>query len=174
MDFKNLSTVGVSQIFKVPLHLLSNLTKSTFSNIEQQNQDFVVHCLEPWAGKIEEEFTSKLFTTSEIKNRKRFFAFDFSQYKMGDMKSQAEFFGSMVQNGIMSRNEARGRFNLNKIDGGDILTVQLNLVPIEMLPSIAKQQSNGQTQQPTETEGEDETDDAEEPTTATNESENES
>jgi HK97 family phage portal protein len=179
MDFKNLSTVGVSQIFKVPLHLLSDLTKSTFSNIEQQNQDFVVHCLEPWAGKIEEEFTSKLFTTSEIKNRKRFFAFDFSQYKMGDMKAQAEFFGSMVQNGIMTRNEVRAKFNLNKMEGGDDLTVQINLAPIEMLPSIMTPTSNGQTQQPTETESESETDDAEEPTTATDstdstDSENES
>jgi len=171
MDFKNLSTVGVSQIFKVPLHLLSDLTKSTFSNIEQQNQDFVVHCLEPWAGKIEEEFTSKLFTTSEIKNRKRFFAFDFSQYKMGDMKAQAEFFGSMVQNGIMSRDEVRAKFNLNKVEGGDILTVQLNLVPIEMLPSIAKQQADGKTQQQTQAQGEDETDDAE-PASATTDTEN--
>jgi HK97 family phage portal protein len=167
MDFKNLSTVGVSQIFKVPLHLLSDLTKSTFSNIEQQNQDFVVHCLEPWAGKIEEEFTSKLFTTSEIKNRKRFFAFDFSQYKMGDMKSQAEFFGSMVQNGIMTRNEVRAKFNLNKMDGGDDLTVQINLAPIEMLPAIMNPATNGQTQQSTGATGEDETDDSE-PGNATN------
>jgi hypothetical protein len=57
--------------------------------------------------------------------------------------------------------------------GGDDLTVQINLAPIEMLPSIMNP-ANGKTQQPTETTGDDETDDAEEPTTATNDTENES
>jgi len=141
IDFRSLTTVTVSQIFKVPLHLLSDLTKSTFSNIEQQNQDFVVHCLEPWAGKIEEEFTSKLFTTSEVRTRRRFFAFDFTQYKMGDMQSQAAFFSSMVQNGIMSRNEVRAKFNMNRMEGGDDLTVQINLTPIDLLEKVMTQKT---------------------------------
>lgn len=100
-----------------------------------------MHCLEPWAGKIEEEFTSKLFTTSEVRTRRRFFAFDFTQYKMGDMQSQAAFFSSMVQNGIMSRNEVRAKFNMNRMEGGDDLTVQINLTPIDLLEKVMTQKT---------------------------------
>lgn len=145
IDFANLSTVEVSQIFKVPLHLLSNLDRSTFSNMEQQNQDFVIHCLRPWAKKIEEEFNSKLFTTSEARTRRKFFAFDLDAMMMGDMQAQAAFFSSAIQNGWMTPNEIRAKKNMNKIDGGDTLFIQQNMAPMDMLGEIL-QGKNGQAQ----------------------------
>lgn len=147
IDFSNLSTIAVSQIFKVPLHLLSQLDRSTFSNMEQQNQDFVVHCLQPWATKIAEELTSKLFTTSEIKNRRRYFAFDLTPLRMGDMVAQGSFFGSVLQNGIMTPNEIRRKYlNMNAIDGGDKLYIQQNMAPMDALEEIVKGK-NGQVQE---------------------------
>jgi len=151
IDFANLSTVEVSQIFKVPLHLLSQLDRSTFSNMEQQNQDFVVHCLRPWAKKIEEEFNAKLFTTSEARTRRRFFAFDLDAMMMGDMKAQAEFFSSAIQNGWMTPNEIRAKKNMNRIEGGDTLFIQQNMAPMDMLGEIL-QGKNG-TIQETQTQG---------------------
>lgn len=136
VDFANMSTVAVSQIFKVPLHLLSQLDRSTFSNMEQQNQDFVVHCLLPWTKKIEEELTTKLFTASEIRNRRRFFAFDLSTLQMGDMDAQAKFFASAIQNGWMTPNEVRAKKNLNRIEGGDQLFIQQNMAPMDRLNEI--------------------------------------
>lgn len=136
IDFSNLSTVEVSQIFKVPLHLLSQLDRSTFSNMEQQNQDFVVHCLRPWARKIEEEFNTKLFTTSEARTRRRFFAFDLDAMMMGDMQAQAAFFSSAIQNGWMTPNEIRAKKNMNRIEGGDTLFIQQNMAPMQMLAEI--------------------------------------
>lgn len=147
IDFANLSTVQVSQIFKIPLHLLSQLDRSTFSNMEQQNQDFVVHCLQPWGKKISEEITTKLFTTSEVKNRRRFFAFDLEPLQMGDMASQAAFFSSAIQNGWMTPNEVRAKKNLNKIKGGDDLFIQQNMARMEDLEEITKNKTNGQVQE---------------------------
>lgn len=144
IDFANLSTVEVSQIFKVPLHLLSQLDRSTFSNMEQQNQDFVVHCLRPWAKKIEEEFNAKLFTTSEARTRRKFFAFDLDAMMMGDMQAQAAFFSSAIQNGWMTPNEIRSKKNMNKIGGGDTLFIQQNMSPMELLGEILQGKSNGQ------------------------------
>jgi HK97 family phage portal protein len=146
IDFSNLSTVEVSQIFKVPLHLLSQLDRSTFSNMEQQNQDFVVHCLAPWARKIEEEINSKLLTTNEVKRRKVFFEFDLSPLTMGDMQAQAAFFASAIQNGWMTPNEVRAKKNLNRIEGGDKLFIQQNMAPMDMLEEILKGK-NGQEKQ---------------------------
>lgn len=147
LDFRNLTTVDVSQIFKVPLHLLSQLDKSTFSNMEQQNQDFVIHCLQPWALQIQEELTTKLYTSSEVRTRRKFFAFDLSTMMMGDMAAQAQFFASAIQNGWMTPNEVRAKKNLNKIDGGDQLFIQQNMAPMDMLADILKGK-NGQTEQP--------------------------
>jgi HK97 family phage portal protein len=151
IDFANLSTVQVSQIFKVPLHLLSQLDRSTFSNMEQQNQDFVVHCLGPWARKIEEEFNTKLFSTTEIRRRSRFFSFDLSALTMGDMQAQAAFFASAIQNGWMTPNEVRAKKHLNRIEGGDKLFIQQNMAPMDLLEDIleAKYEST-QTQAGTE------------------------
>lgn len=146
IDFNNLTTVQVAQIFKMPLHLLSQLDRSTFSNMEQQNQDFVVHCLQPWARKIEEEFNTKLFTTSEIRNRKRFFAFDLSPLQMGDMDSQAAFFASAIQNGWMTPNEVRAKKNLNRIEGGDQLFIQQNMAPMDKLEDILEGKNGKETQ----------------------------
>jgi HK97 family phage portal protein len=144
IDFANLSTVEVSQIFKVPLHLLSQLDRSTFSNMEQQNQDFVIHCLRPWAKKIEEEFNAKLFTTSEARTRRKFFAFDLDAMMMGDMQAQAAFFSSAIQNGWMTPNEIRAKKNMNKIGGGDTLFIQQNMSPMELLGEILQGKNNGQ------------------------------
>lgn len=146
IDFSNLSTVEVSQIFKVPLHLLSQLDRSTFSNMEQQNQDFVVHCLQPWARKIEEEINSKLLTTREVKTRRYFFSFDLSPLQMGDMAAQAAFFASAIQNGWMTPNEVRAKKNLNKIEGGDRLFIQQNMAPMDKLEELLEGK-NGQKEQ---------------------------
>ena len=153
LDFRNLTTVDVSQIFKVPLHLLSQLDKSTFSNMEQQNQDFVIHCLQPWALQIQEELTTKLYTTSEVKTRRRFFSFDLSSMQMGDMQAQAAFFASAIQNGWMTPNEVRAKKNLNKIEGGDQLFIQQNMAPMDMLAEILEGK-NGQKEKQAGTAGE--------------------
>lgn len=162
IDFANLSTVEVSQIFKVPLHLLSQLDRSTFSNMEQQNQDFVVHCLRPWARKIEEEFNTKLFTTSEARTRRRFFAFDLDAMMMGDMQAQATFFSSAIQNGWMTPNEIRAKKNMNRIEGGDQLFIQQNMAPMDILADLltAKTNSNGTVQKEEIEEPEEADDDA--------------
>jgi HK97 family phage portal protein len=172
IDFANLSTVEVSQIFKVPLHLLSQLDRSTFSNMEQQNQDFVVHCLRPWAKKIEEEFNTKLFTTSEMRTRRRFFAFDLDAMMMGDMRSQAQFYASAIQNGFMTPNEVRAKRNMNRIEGGDQLFIQQNMAPMDMLGELLEKKHGQETQSTQPESGEAEDDDTPEtgtPNAASNE-----
>ena len=112
--------------------------------MEQQNQDFVIHCLRPWAKKIEEEFNAKLFTTSEARTRRKFFAFDLDAMMMGDMQAQASFVSSAIQNGWMTPNEIRAKKNMNKIEGGDTLFIQQNMSPMELLGEILQGKNNGQ------------------------------
>lgn len=47
--------------------------------------------------------------------------------------SRASFLSTLVQNGLMDRDEARALLELGKRPGGDVLTAQVNLVPLDQL-----------------------------------------
>ena len=162
IDFSNLNTVETSQIFKVPLHLLSHLDNSSFSNMEQQNQDYIIHCLHPWTVKVAEEFTTKLMTTLQVRRRRKFFSLDLKKMQMGDMEAQAKFFSSMVQNAIWTPNEVRLAQGKNKHPDGDNLFIQQSMAPVNELVDILKAKTNGseQPEQSTSATG-DESDDGE-------------
>ena len=144
IDFSKLNTTQVSQIFKIPLHKLSNLDRSNFSNIEQQNFDYIKDCITPMCVKIQQELSSKLFYEREKRNKRKFFRFDLEGALMGDMASQATFFSSMVQNGLMTPNEARKKLKLNKMDGGDTLFIQQNMAPMNDLADLLMAKTGNQ------------------------------
>lgn len=131
LDFSKLSAIEVSQIFKIPLHLLSQLERSTFTNMEQQSSDFVMHTVSPWLRKIEQEFNRKLFSTVEIRKRKYFTAFNANALLKADKEALSKFYASAVQNGYMTPNEVRQEIGLNPAEGGDRLLVQMNLTTLE-------------------------------------------
>lgn len=141
VDFRRLSVEDTSRIFKMPLHMLSSLDRSTFSNIEQQEKDFFTHTLPPWTEKIAQEISYKLFTAREFASRRAFFQYDYTFAMQGDMDSMAKFFASAIQNGYMSLNEARQRLKLPMVEGGDRLFIQQNLMPVDMADEVLSSKS---------------------------------
>lgn len=133
IDFRNLSVQDCSRIFKVPLHLLSNLDRSTFSNMEQQGMDFVVHCLTPWVVKLQEEFNTKLFRRAEIENKRVRVRMDVKSMLLADHDSRAKYYQTMIQNGIFSINDARRAEGLNSVPGGDALFMQMNMTTVDKI-----------------------------------------
>lgn len=138
IDFRRLTVEDVSRITKVPVNLLAHNQHSTFTNMEQQSLDFRVHCLTPWAVKLEEEFRTKLYSTREIATRSRFLSFDMSSMMEGDMEAQSKFYPAMVGAGIMTVNEVRARRKLNRVEGGDELFIQQNLMPMNLAVDLLK------------------------------------
>ena len=136
VDFRNLSVEDCSRIFKVPLHMLSSLDRSTFSNIEQQEGDYYTHCLPVWSQKIEQEFNYKLFTALERSKRRAFVAFDYTFARMGDSDSTAKMIAATVQNGVMTANEWRKRLNLQTIPDGNRTYIQQNMMPTDMVDEV--------------------------------------
>lgn len=131
VDFRHLTAQEVSNIFSIPMHMLAQLERSTFTNMEQQSAEYVRYCLMPLCEQIEGELTTKCFMEAE---QGRFFAqFDLDALMRGDMKARAEFYRTMVSNGIMTPNEAREREGLNHIDGGDSLFMQINMTTLERI-----------------------------------------
>tara|TARA_R100001244_G_scaffold126111_1_gene96425 strand:- start:10636 stop:11835 length:1200 start_codon:yes stop_codon:yes gene_type:complete len=128
---RQFSIEEVARIFNIPPHMLKDLSKSSFNNIEMQSQEFVTYTLMPYITRIESEMNYKLFRTNEIGNT--FIEFNVNGLLRGDVKSRTEAYKTAITNGYMSINEVRQKENLNSIEGGDKHFMQLNMTTIEKI-----------------------------------------
>jgi HK97 family phage portal protein len=117
--------------FGVPPHKVMHLLRMTNNNVEHQSIEVVTDAVVPWVRILEDEADWKLFG----QNRQGLStSIDLAALLRGDMKSQAEYFSTLAQNGIMNRNEARVRLGINR--GGpalDKFTAQVNLTTLERI-----------------------------------------
>lgn len=109
----------IAGVFRVPAHLVNDLDKATFSNIEHQTLDFIVHSLRPWLVRWEQAILRDLLSEAD-RNDGYFAEFLIDGLLRGDIKSRYEAYGSAIQNKWMSANEIRVKENLNPRDGGDV------------------------------------------------------
>ncbi len=129
----------ICRIFQVPPHLVADLSRSTFSNIENQSISFVVHTIRPWLVRIEQAVNRKLFKESE--KGKYFVSFNASALMRGDYKSRMDGYSTGIQNGFFSVNDVRRMEDLDPIpaeEGGDSYLVNGNMVPLKLAGAYAK------------------------------------
>ncbi len=122
----------IARIYRVPPHMLADLEKSSFSNIEQQSLDFVIHTLRPWLVRWEQELNRKLLSDSD--RAKFFIKFKIEGLLRGDQKSRYESYQIGIKSGFMSPNDARSLEDLNRIKNGDIYLRPSNMEPINQAP----------------------------------------
>lgn len=132
-----LSIEDVARIFGVPLHMLSQLDRATFSNIEQQAIEFYQNTIRPWARRIEEEFTRKLIP--ETDKGKAYMRFNLNGILRGDTVARSNYYRTMFNIGAMSPNEIRRLENMNTVEGGDTYYVPLNMVDGDTVTDSATQ-----------------------------------
>ena len=121
----------IARIFRVPPHMIGDLEKSSFNNIEQQSLEFVKYTLDPWVSRWEQAMVRALLTPDEKK--KYFFKFNVDGLLRGDYQSRMNGYATARQNGWMSANDIRELENLDRIpeeDGGDLYLVNGNMVPL--------------------------------------------
>lgn len=124
---------GIEEIcraFGVPPQLIGHTDKASSwaSSLEQTNMGFLTYGLQPMLVRIEQTMQRKLLSPSE---RDLYSAkFSVEGLLRSDSQSRAGFYASMLQNGVMTRNEVRALENLPAVDGADDLTIQLNLTPV--------------------------------------------
>lgn len=137
----------ICRIFQVPPHMVADLSKSSFSNIENQSISFVVHTIRPWLVRIEQAMNRKLFLDKE--KGQCFVSFNASALMRGDYKSRMDGYAIGIQNGFFSVNDVRRMENMDPIseeDGGDLYLVNGNMLPLKMAGAYAKkalQESGG-------------------------------
>lgn len=122
----------IARIFRVPPHMVGDLEKSSFSNIEQQSLEFVKYTLDPWVTRWEQAMTKALLTLDE--KRQYFIKFNVDGLLRGDYQSRMTGYATGRQNGWMSANDIRELENLDRIpseEGGDLYLINGNMLPLK-------------------------------------------
>lgn len=129
LETRKFQTEEICRIFRVPPHLVANLDKATFSNIEHQSISFIDNTIMPWVTRIEQSMKKALL--SENDKKEYFIKFNLNGRLRGDAGSRAQFYQIMRQNGVMSANDIRELEEMNMIpneEGGDKYLVNGNFV----------------------------------------------
>ena len=128
----------IARIFRIPPHMVGDLEKSSFSNIEQQSLEFVKYTLDPWVIRWEQSIQRALLRPEE---KKCYFAkFNVEGLLRGDYQSRMNGYAVARQNGWMSANDIRELENLDRIPaeaGGDLYLVNGNMLPMQRAGAFA-------------------------------------
>jgi HK97 family phage portal protein len=131
----------IARIFRVPPHMVGDLEKSSFSNIEQQSLEFVKYTLDPWVVRWEQSLIQSLLLPRE----KSAFTirFNLDGLLRGDYQSRMQGYSVGIQNGFYSVNDIRGLEDLNLLsdsEGGNLHVLNGNMVK---LADVGAAYSNG-------------------------------
>ena len=129
LQTRSFQIAEICRIFRVPPHMVGDLSRSTFSNIEHQSIDFVVHTIRPWLVRWEQAIARALLNEEE---RTIYYAkFNVDGLMRGDFVTRMNGYAIARQNGWMSANEIRALENMNKIpadQGGDLYLLNGNMI----------------------------------------------
>lgn len=134
----------IARIFRVPPHMVGDLEKSSFSNIEQQSLEFVKYTLDPWVVRWEQSIQRSLLTKAEKETM--FVKFNVDGLLRGDYASRMNGYAVGIQNGFMSPNDVRELENMDRIPeelGGDRYLCNGNMTPLESAGNWNKENGNG-------------------------------
>ena len=121
----------IARIFRVPPHMVGDLDKATFSNIEQQSLEFVKYSLQPWISRWEQSIHRTLLLNEE--KRDYFARFNVDGLLRGDYQSRMSGYAVGIQNGFMCPNDVRALENMDLIPeelGGNLYMVNGNMLPL--------------------------------------------
>lgn len=126
IENKRFQIEDIARIYRVPMHLIQELTRSTNNNIEHQSLEFVMYTMLPWFKRWEENINAQLLTPAE--RRSGFYVeCKIDGLLRGDAKSRAEAYALGRQWGWLSVNDIRKLENMSPIPNGDIYLEPLNM-----------------------------------------------
>ena len=135
----------IARLYRVPPHMIGDLEKSSFNNIEQQSLEFVKYTLNPWVVRWEQSLQKALLTDKERKEY--FIRFKVDGLLRGDYKSRMEGYAIGRQNGWLSANDIRSLEDMNPIEadeGGDLYLINGNMTKLRDAGLFAARQQEGE------------------------------
>ena len=122
----------IARLYRIPPHMVGDLEKSSFSNIEQQSLEFVKYTLDPWVIRWEQSLQKALLLPEEKKEY--FIKLNVDGLLRGDYQSRMSGYATARQNGWMSANDIRELEDLNPIpeeEGGDLYLINGNMTKLK-------------------------------------------
>lgn len=132
----------IARLYRIPPHMVGDLDKSSFSNIEQQSLEFVKYTLDPWVIRWEQSLQKSLFLPGE--KQEYFVKLNVDGLLRGDYQSRMSGYSVGRQNGWLSANDIREMENMNLIpaeEGGDLYLVNGNMTKLKDAGIFAGQQA---------------------------------
>lgn len=127
LESRKFQVSEIARLFRIPPHMLADLEKATYSNVEHLGLEFVIYSLRPWLVRIEQEAHLRLLQPSE---RKQVFVEHLVDGLLrGDISSRYGAYAIGRQWGWLSTNDVREKENLNPVEDGDQYLVPLNMIP---------------------------------------------
>jgi len=126
LESREFSRSDIASWFNLPPHKVGDLNRATFSNIEEQNRDYLTTSLMYWLVNWQEEADKKLLS-DEQKKSGYYYEFNTAALLRGDTASRFEAYGKAINDGWMSRNEVRQMENKNTVEGLDDYLIPLNM-----------------------------------------------
>tara|TARA_R100000808_G_scaffold502_2_gene2584 strand:- start:28950 stop:30998 length:2049 start_codon:yes stop_codon:yes gene_type:complete len=125
----------IARFFNIPPHLIADLEHATFSNVEEQQREFINFCMLPWLVRWEQALDAQLLTNEEKKSL--FFKFQVQALLRGDAESRANFYASGKQWGWLSSDNIRELEDMNPLPEGqgDVFLQPLNMVDASEAPT---------------------------------------
>jgi HK97 family phage portal protein len=127
LQTRKFQNTEIARLYRVPPHMLADLERATFSNIEHQSLEFMMHTMRPWLVRWEQELQRAV--VSEGDRGTIFCEFLVDGLLRGDIASRYTAYAQGRQNGWLSANDIREKENMNPVEGGDVLLVPLNMIP---------------------------------------------
>ncbi len=135
----------IARLFRIPPHMVGDLEKSSFSNIEQQSLEFVKYTLDPWVVRFEQALKKSLLLPEEKKTY--FIKFNVDGLLRGDYQSRMNGYAIGRQNGWLSTNDIRELEELNPIppeEGGDLYLINGNMTKLKDAGGFMKDNHEGE------------------------------
>ena len=135
----------IARLFRIPPHMVGDLEKSSFSNIEQQSLEFVKYTLDPCVVRFEQALKKSLLLPEEKKTH--FIKFNVDGLLRGDYQSRMNGYAIGRQNGWLSTNDIRELEELNPIspeEGGDLYLINGNMTKLKDAGGFMKTNQKGE------------------------------
>lgn len=129
----------IARLYRIPPHMVGDLDKSSFSNIEQQSLEFVKYTLDPWVIRWEQSLQRSLLLPGE--KGKYFIKLNVDGLLRGDYQSRMNGYAVGRQNGWFSANDIREMENMNPIpdeEGGNLYLINGAMTKLEDAGAFAK------------------------------------
>ena len=122
----------IARLYRIPPHMVGDLEKSSFSNIEQQSLEFVKYTLDPWVIRWEQSLQRALLLPQE--KNEYFIKLNVDGLLRGDYQSRMTGYSIGRQNGWLSGNDIREMEDMNLIpaeEGGDLYLINGNMTKLK-------------------------------------------